>query len=191
MEPEIQRKIEETVIEVLKTADIDEMTEFKVRNMAAEKLRIDLSGPELKQFVRNVVETFLLSTEEERVKSAAADEGELKEIEEEEEDDRKPSIAAKEFDDDGDLIICRISNKRRVTVQDFRGKTLVSIREYYKRDGKELPSSKVLYYFNTKKTFACCILSTGISLTAEQWSAFRNNVPAIEEAIRKMESRLR
>jgi len=29
-----------------------------------------------------------------------------------------------------------------VTIQDFRGKTLVSIREYYKKDGKELPTSK-------------------------------------------------
>jgi len=29
-----------------------------------------------------------------------------------------------------------------VTIQEFRGKTLLSIREYYKKDGKELPTSK-------------------------------------------------
>ena len=29
-----------------------------------------------------------------------------------------------------------------MTIQEFRGKSLVSIREYYKKDGKELPSSK-------------------------------------------------
>lgn len=29
-----------------------------------------------------------------------------------------------------------------MTVTDFRGKTLVSIREYYSKEGKELPTSK-------------------------------------------------
>lgn len=40
------------------------------------------------------------------------------------------------------LALIQLSEKRRVTIQDFRGKTLVSIREYYKKDGKELPTSK-------------------------------------------------
>ncbi|KAL7213269.1 hypothetical protein ACSBR2_015894 [Camellia fascicularis] len=35
-----------------------------------------------------------------------------------------------------------LSEKRRVTIQDFRGKTLVSMREYYRRDGKDLPTAK-------------------------------------------------
>ncbi|KAF8379723.1 hypothetical protein HHK36_029170 [Tetracentron sinense] len=74
---------------------------------------------------------------------------------------------------ESELLETKLSNKRKVTIQDFRGKTLVSIREYYERDGKELPSSK------------------GISLTNEQWAAFSKNVPAIDEAIRKMESRSR
>nr|GFA51809.1 RNA polymerase II transcriptional coactivator KELP [Tanacetum cinerariifolium] len=64
-----------------------------------------------------------------------------------------------------------LSNKRRVTLTEFKGKSLVSIREYYMKDGKELPSSK------------------GISLTAEQWSNFSKNVPAIEKAIKKMEAK--
>ncbi|XP_077251314.1 transcriptional coactivator p15 (PC4) family protein (KELP) [Tasmannia lanceolata] len=165
MEPEIQHKIEETVIEILKEADMAEMTEFKVRNMAAEKLGIDLSSSEYKRFVRNVVESFLLSNKEEK------DEEEENENEEEAKKGGS-SEKEKEFDDDGDLIICRLSNKRRVTIQDFRGKTLVSIREYYEKDGKQLPSSK------------------GISLTTEQWLAFSKSVPAIEEAIEKLESRL-
>ncbi|KAL9257846.1 RNA polymerase II transcriptional coactivator KELP-like protein [Drosera capensis] len=61
-----------------------------------------------------------------------------------------------------------MSDKRRVTVQDFRGKTLVSIREYYKKDGKTLPTAK------------------GISLTVDQWLSFKKNVPAIEKAIAKL-----
>ncbi|OVA14710.1 Transcriptional coactivator p15 (PC4) [Macleaya cordata] len=185
MEAETQREIEETVIGILKNSDMNEMTEAKVRKIAGEKLGIDLSGKDEKKFVRRVVDSFLVSKEneqtqaaeeeeeEEAKKGANQDEEEEAEEEEEEEEKKNPGISAKEFDDNGDLIICRLSNKRRVTIQDFRGKTLVSIREYYEKDGKELPSSK------------------GISLTAEQWCAFSKAVPGIEEAIRKMESRLR
>jgi hypothetical protein len=35
----------------------------------------------------------------------------------------------------------------------------------------------------------CCV--SGISLSTEQWSAFRKSVPAIEEAVSKMELKLR
>lgn len=186
MEPETRRRIEKTVLEILKSADMDEMTEFKVRKLASDKLGINLSAPDYKRFVRQVVETFLQSTEEpgrepepepepdrKKANTEAAEREPTEEEEEEEvEEDRGKSSGVKEYDDDGDLIICRLSDRRRVTIQDFRGKTLVSIREFYRKDGKELPSSK------------------GISLTAEQWSAFKKNVPAIEEAIQKMESRL-
>ena len=34
---------------------------------------------------------------------------------------------------------------RRVTVSTFRGKTLVNVREYYEKDGQELPGKKVSY----------------------------------------------
>ncbi|CAA2995695.1 RNA polymerase II transcriptional coactivator KELP [Olea europaea subsp. europaea] len=94
----------------------------------------------------------------------------LEEEEEEEEEEHNKTRGGKEYDDEGGLIICRLSDKRRVTISDFRGKTLISIREYYKRDGKELPTAK------------------GISLTAEQWSSFKKNLPAVEKAIKKMES---
>lgn len=43
----------------------------------------------------------------------------------------------------------QLSEKRKVTIQDFRGKTLVSIREYYRKDGKDLPTSKGAYIFNS------------------------------------------
>lgn len=36
-----------------------------------------------------------------------------------------------------------ISKMRRVTVSSFRGKTMVNVREYYEKDGQELPGKKV------------------------------------------------
>ncbi|KAI3727742.1 hypothetical protein L6452_16362 [Arctium lappa] len=178
MDPEMAKKIEETVLEVLKSSDMDSTTEFQVRKSASEKLMIDLSKSERKKLVRNVVQTYL----EEQQSKAEADEkaseqGEEEDVEVEEDDSedekkKKGKKGAKEYDDEGDLIICRLSDKRRVTITEFRGKGLVSLREYYKKDGKELPSSK------------------GISLTVEQWSTFSKNVPAIEKAIKKMEERL-
>ena len=36
-----------------------------------------------------------------------------------------------------------ISRMRRVTISSFRGKTLVNVREYYEKDGQELPGKKV------------------------------------------------
>ncbi|XP_072966823.1 RNA polymerase II transcriptional coactivator KELP-like [Typha angustifolia] len=179
MDTEMQRRIEATVVEILKEADMEAATEYKVRTMAAEKLGIDLSLPERKRFVRGVVESFLLSRTNEEVERREEQpqgnerEEEEKEEEEEEEEEEENTKGGrgrkKEYDDDGDLIICRLSNKRRVTLQEFRGKMLVSIREFYEKDGKQLPSSK------------------GISLTVDQWEAFRDAVPAIEDAIKKLE----
>ncbi|XVE64665.1 hypothetical protein DITRI_Ditri07aG0118900 [Diplodiscus trichospermus] len=140
MDAETRDKIKKTVREILEEADMDEMTEYKIRQMASQKLELNLSD----------------SKQEEEEAAAAADDGN--------------NNNQKEFDDDGDLIVCRLSEKQRVTIQDFRGKTKVSIREYYTKDGKELPSSK------------------GISLTEEQWSTFRKNIPNIEKAVGKMES---
>ncbi|CRG90423.1 hypothetical protein PISL3812_07467 [Talaromyces islandicus] len=55
-----------------------------------------------------------------------------------------------------------ISNSRRVTISTFRGKTLVSIREYYEKDGQDLPGKK------------------GISLPVEQFNALISHLPDIE-----------
>ncbi|GAB2273048.1 hypothetical protein Dimus_007857 [Dionaea muscipula] len=180
MEAETQKKIEETVNEILKTADMEVMTEYKVRNIASEKLGIDLSVPHHKSFVRYVVESFIRERKAESEEPAAEqpeqqpqqqpveEEEEKEEEEEEEQRGTKRSAGVKEYDDLGDRIICHLSDKRRVTIQEFKGKTLVSVREYYKKDGKMLPTSK------------------GISLTVDQWLSFKKNVPDIEKAIRKL-----
>ncbi|KAK1565735.1 hypothetical protein Q3G72_033603 [Acer saccharum] len=160
MKPETKAKIEEAVREILGKSDMSETTEYQIRKQASDKLGLDLSQSEYKAFVRHIVNSFL---EEQEDKS--------KEQEEEEEVEEEGNGNG-EYDDEGNLIVCKLSDKRRVTIQDFRGKTLISIREYYRKDGKELPSSK------------------GISLTEDQWSIFKTHVPDIEKAVQKMESRI-
>ncbi|CAN6585867.1 unnamed protein product [Malus baccata var. baccata] len=152
MEAETEQKIEETVRRILEESDMDEMTEFKIRKQASQELELDLSKPPYKAFVKqNQKEQEAAQTDQNPEADGAQE---------------------REYDDNGDLVICRLSAKRKVTLQEFRGKNLVSIREFYFKDGKELPTAK------------------GISLTEEQWSVFKKNVPAIEKAISKMESRI-
>ncbi|KAK3194611.1 hypothetical protein Dsin_025921 [Dipteronia sinensis] len=69
--------------------------------------------------------------------------------------------------------LVKLSDKRRVVIHEFRGKTLVSIRDFYQKDGKQLPSA------------------TGISLGRDQWGQFRKSFPAIEEAVKKMQAQIR
>lgn len=47
-------------------------------------------------------------------------------------------------DTNGD-IYWEISSHRRITISDFRGKSMVNIREYYEKDGQELPGKKVIF----------------------------------------------
>ncbi|OAY66936.1 RNA polymerase II transcriptional coactivator KELP [Ananas comosus] len=175
MDAETQQKIEATVLEILEDADMESLTEHKVRAMAAEKLGLDLSLPDRKRFVRRVVESFLVSKAKEHGPKENENENEHENAkndggeEEEGKDDGGGGQEQREYDDEGDLIICHLSKKRRVTIQEFRGKRLVSIREFYEKDGKQLPTSK------------------GISLTVDQWEAFRKAIPAIQDAIKRLE----
>lgn len=207
MDPDTKLKIEKTVLGILETADMADMTEYKVRKLAGEKLKINLSETHYKKFVRNIVENFLKSRQEEEEQEQATEEAEQKveakaehkaeaeveaEAEEEEEEEEEESPVKKQknkkkmkiesskkasqagelqeatIDDNGDIIICKLNNRRNVTIQEFRGNKLVSIREYYEKDGKQLPTAK------------------GISLTIDQWTTFKKAIPAIEEAIQQL-----
>ncbi|KAI4376117.1 hypothetical protein MLD38_013909 [Melastoma candidum] len=157
-----EKEIEVTVREILEGSDMNDMTEYKVRKEASSRLGIDLSLPNYKSLVRSVVQSFL---EQQTVpKDEAVDEG-------------SDQVAGgdggggdDDEDEDEDHVICKLTKRRKVTMQEFGGKKLVSIREYYSKGGKDLPTSK------------------GISLTEEQWSVLSKNLPAIQNAIKKMES---
>lgn len=51
-------------------------------------------------------------------------------------------IYTRKEDSNGDSY-WEISKMRRITISSFRGKTMVNIREYYEKDGEELPGKKV------------------------------------------------
>jgi hypothetical protein len=39
-----------------------------------------------------------------------------------------------------------LSGMRRITISEFKGKKYINIREYYEKDGKDLPGKKVQYF---------------------------------------------
>lgn len=45
-------------------------------------------------------------------------------------------------DNNGDKY-WELSQKRRVTLSEFRNNTLINVREYYEKDGQDLPGKKV------------------------------------------------
>ncbi|KAK9096171.1 hypothetical protein Sjap_021668 [Stephania japonica] len=63
------------------------------------------------------------------------------------------------------MVICDISKNRRVSVRAWQGKPVVDIREFYYKDGKELPGKK------------------GISLSMDQWNILRKHVGEIDAAV--------
>jgi hypothetical protein len=51
--------------------------------------------------------------------------------------------------------ILQLSGKRRVQLSDFKGQTMVNIREYYEKDGKSLPGKKVSLLFQLLSPILC------------------------------------
>nr|GEU51020.1 putative zinc knuckle (CCHC-type) family protein [Tanacetum cinerariifolium] len=58
----LQLELEQTVIKILKSSNLDTATELSVRNDAQKLLGVDLSDLASKQLVRRVLESYLLST---------------------------------------------------------------------------------------------------------------------------------
>lgn len=61
------------------------------------------------------------------------------------------TTAEAKLDSNGDRY-WEISKMRRVTISSFRGKTQVNVREYYEKDGQELPGKKVRSWSLCMKT---------------------------------------
>jgi hypothetical protein len=59
---------------------------------------------------------------------------------------------------EADTVICTLGARRRVTVNTYKGTVFVNIREFYEKDGKQLPGTK------------------GIALSVEQWEELVKHV---------------
>ncbi|MFS8014983.1 putative transcription factor ssDNA-binding-TF family [Helianthus anomalus] len=70
-----------------------------------------------------------------------------------------------EEEEDGSIFICEVSKNRRVSVRNWNGKVFVDIREFYLKDGKQMPGKK------------------GISLSMDQWKELRAHVDEIDKAL--------
>ncbi|KAI0496114.1 hypothetical protein KFK09_022421 [Dendrobium nobile] len=83
-------------------------------------------------------------------------------------DSGPPAKLAKTDSDDrsGEIVVCELSKRRRVTVRSWQGKPVVDIREFFVKDGKELPKRK------------------GITLPLDQWEILRDHVAEISEALK-------
>ena len=74
-------------------------------------------------------------------------------------------------DKDGNAYF-EITEKRRVSLSNFRGKPRVDLREFYNgNDGTLLPGKK------------------GISLSLEEYNKFKSLMPAIEEELFKLQAK--
>ncbi|XP_022925285.1 RNA polymerase II transcriptional coactivator KIWI-like [Cucurbita moschata] len=71
----------------------------------------------------------------------------------------------KDSEETDEIVVCEISKNRRVMVRNWQGKIVVDIREFYVKDGKEMPGKK------------------GISLSLDQWNVLRNHVEEIDKAV--------
>lgn len=110
MEAETRRKVEEMVLDILKKSNIDETTEFTIRVAASERLGIDLSGPETKQFVRTIIESYLLSIATDADKPPQVPPHETpKEVEPPQPQDFNKVVGIKRKNDDSEDVICQVN----------------------------------------------------------------------------------
>ena len=80
--------------------------------------------------------------------------------------DEEPAAKRPRKFDEGHEVVFNINSMRRVTLREFRGKTLIDIREYYSNDAGEMKPGK-----------------KGIALTEEQWMKLLELIPQINEAL--------
>ncbi|KAH7306942.1 hypothetical protein KP509_22G038700 [Ceratopteris richardii] len=157
-----EEEVREVVLGILKESDLENMMEAKVCSLASEKLGAELNQSFYKKLVRKVVADYLDERAEAETEARKCEKGEeinvtshpkAENIIGDDEEDgnasdggqssrfsRKPPPYTKQrkpnSGGDEDNIIFRLSSKRNVFIQKFKGKTLVSIREYYEKDGE-------------------------------------------------------
>ncbi|RXI09183.1 hypothetical protein DVH24_023344 [Malus domestica] len=124
---------------------------------------------------------------------------------------KKASKRDTDSDSSDDITVCEISKNRRVSVRNWNGKVVVDIREFYVKDGKQMPGKKgnkrsregqgrdegpvsqgcqdfpLGPNFGNESpensNWQYLKLALGISLTMDQWNVLRNHVEEIDKAV--------
>ncbi|XP_024379708.1 RNA polymerase II transcriptional coactivator KIWI isoform X1 [Physcomitrium patens] len=85
------------------------------------------------------------------------------------EDEEGTNHNQKTISGDGDSVVAvELSRNRKVVVKKFKGKVFVDIREFFNKEGNELPGKK------------------GISLPLDQWKMFQSHFTGIQELIQSL-----
>ena len=69
---------------------------------------------------------------------------------------------------EGNQYSLELNKKKKLTIRQFKDMILIDLREFFEKDGQELPSKK------------------GISLTEECWKTLKENFDNIDKAISEM-----
>lgn len=99
---------------------------------------------------------------EEKKRRKAASSSQEEEEEEQEDEDRPEKLVG----DDGEEY-WPLTKSKRLSVSKFKGSVNVSLREYFEKDGKWLPTKK------------------GITLSAESWQLLTRLVKEVDKAIQQ------
>ncbi|MCD7471454.1 hypothetical protein HAX54_011904 [Datura stramonium] len=151
-----RRKIRDVVFDILRTADLETTTEHSIRTTVAERLGFEIFGLQEKRFIRDALESFLLSTEEppalvNGISNGASEKGTKDFLPEEQLIAEPPQQEADVSLPDGRFVdsqgnngrvICKLSDERSVGLVDIQGNPFVSIRDFYEKDGKLVPSAR-------------------------------------------------
>ncbi|KAK2812324.1 hypothetical protein FQN50_001323 [Emmonsiellopsis sp. PD_5] len=88
-------------------------------------------------------------------------------------------LSQKKTDSNGDPY-WNISRLRRLTVSSFKGRTLVSVREYYEKDGQELPGKKLNSLVRLLPEVETILKDKGETLERPKFSG-ANDAPGVDE----------
>ncbi|KAL6575625.1 hypothetical protein OROHE_001002 [Orobanche hederae] len=129
-----RRKIEDTVSQILGASNLEVATELSVRAAAEERLGLSLSGLSHRRLVQQLVDSFLLSTARAALGTSSP-----------RRNNHGNGNSDVESGDYNGKVICKLSDKRMVTVHDGSWTTMVEIRDFDLKGGNLCPKKGLVF----------------------------------------------
>ncbi|KAJ1696369.1 hypothetical protein LUZ63_004881 [Rhynchospora breviuscula] len=80
---------------------------------------------------------------------------------------KRQAVDSSSEDNPDGIVVCEVSKNKRISVRNWNGNVMVDFREFFVKDGKQLPTKK------------------GISLSMDQWKILRDHIEEINEAVKE------